>query len=259
MTATKWAAAALYVLPGLYGGALLLLGCSVGAPRPHGVSSAVFVSFCLTLGTLCCITSAVGLLGVLCLNEPAIRATVVLVVLENVIAFLLAVFLGGHLIKASSQQRIADGPHTLAATSPHAHLRPQLLHQQLYHQQQQQQGEGDEAVVLALLHSPPWHETAAILVCVCMLVGTIFTSCCVGTLSEFQSLLDAELLAGESEGLKDLEQEQQRQQTSLLLLPPSLYSRSALVGSSLEAEIPPPLVSFSAEGFTAAGSSSIVL
>ncbi|PHJ17396.1 transmembrane protein [Cystoisospora suis] len=157
---TKSGAAVVYIFPALYGALMILAGAL--EIQQHQV----FSSVCIVFGSVYVLTSLVGELGVWCLNEAAIRATVVLVVLENIIAFILATFFFVDVLRAE------------AVVKEHRHASP----------------------VLSFLAS---HDAITIYLCVFLYIGTTMTSCCIGVLSEYQAQLDAELLLQESRMLKE--------------------------------------------------------
>lgn len=157
---TKAGAAVVYIFPALYGALMILAGAL--EIQQHQV----FSSVCIIFGSVYVLTSLVGELGVWCLNEAAIRATVVLVVLENIIAFILATFFFVDVLRAD------------AVVKEHQHASP----------------------ILAFLAR---HDAITMYLCVFLYVGTTMTSCCIGVLSEYQAQLDAELLLQESRVLKE--------------------------------------------------------
>ncbi|KFG46902.1 putative transmembrane protein [Toxoplasma gondii p89] len=159
---TKAGAAVVYIFPALYGTLMIVAG-AVELQRHQ-----VFGSVCITFGAVYVLTSVVGELGVCCLNEAAIRATVVLVVLENIIAFILATFF------------LVDVVRAHPVVKEHQHTSP----------------------VLTFLAT---HEAVSIYICVFLYIGAIATSCCIGFLSEYQAQLDAELLMQESRQLQESE------------------------------------------------------
>ncbi|PFH32675.1 hypothetical protein BESB_012870 [Besnoitia besnoiti] len=159
---TKAGAAVVYIFPALYGVLMIIAGAF--ELQQHQI----FGSVCIIFGAVYILTSLVGELGVCCLNEAAIRATVVLVVLENIIAFMLATLF------------FVDVFRSRPVVKEHRQGSP----------------------VLSFFAS---HETASIYICVFLYIGATTTSCCIGLLSEYQAQLDAELLLQESRLLKECE------------------------------------------------------
>lgn len=227
LRATMWGAAALYLFPSLYGTVLLLIGFNVDACSKTG---SLFVTCCIVLGISCCITTIIGLYGVWGLNEPAIRATLVVVVLENILAFLLAIILAVHLVRGPT----APPPSALAD-----HKGP--LRREVPDHGRHHEGLPD---LVSLLHHPQWHEAAAIAVCAVVIFCTSITSCCIGILSEFQATLDAELLLEECRNLREA-----GHSISGYRLPPPADSRRGSSGSSTEGPVAVPFVSSNGEGF----------
>ncbi|EEA08017.1 uncharacterized protein CMU_031580 [Cryptosporidium muris RN66] len=80
---TKFKAFLSYFLPMVYGITL----CSVAWLK---VMSPIFVAVCLAFGSVDVITSIVGMIGILCPSELAIRSTFPLLALENLVTFLIA-------------------------------------------------------------------------------------------------------------------------------------------------------------------------
>ncbi|OII76757.1 hypothetical protein cand_027780 [Cryptosporidium andersoni] len=80
---TKFKAFLSYFLPMVYGITL----CSVAWLK---VMSPIFIAVCLAFGSVDVITSIVGMIGILCPSELAIRSTFPLLALENLVTFLIA-------------------------------------------------------------------------------------------------------------------------------------------------------------------------
>ncbi|CBZ50367.1 conserved hypothetical protein [Neospora caninum Liverpool] len=157
----KAGAAVVYIFPALYGTLMIVAGAL--ELQQHQI----FGSVCITFGVVYVLTSVVGELGVCCLNEAAIRATVVLVVLENIIAFILATFFLVDVVRA----------HPVVK-------------------------EHHSSPVLSFLAT---HDSVSIYICVFLYIGAIATSCCIGFVSEYQAQLDAELLLQEARLLQESE------------------------------------------------------
>ncbi|KAL7067370.1 hypothetical protein ACR3K2_21450 [Cryptosporidium serpentis] len=80
---TKFKAFLSYFLPMVYGITL----CGVAWLK---VMSPIFVAVCLAFGSVDVITSIVGMIGILCPSELAIRSTFPLLAFENLVTFLIA-------------------------------------------------------------------------------------------------------------------------------------------------------------------------
>ncbi|KAF7455947.1 putative transmembrane protein [Cryptosporidium felis] len=81
---TRFRAFLSYFLPMVYGISLF----SVAWIK---VSSPIFVAVCLAFGSIDVITSIVGMIGILCPSGLAIRSTIPLLAMENVVTFLISI------------------------------------------------------------------------------------------------------------------------------------------------------------------------
>lgn len=81
---TRFRAFLSYFLPMVYGVSLF----SVAWLK---VSSPIFVAICLAFGSIDVITSIVGMIGILCPSGLAIRSTIPLLAMENLVTFLISI------------------------------------------------------------------------------------------------------------------------------------------------------------------------
>ncbi|KAL8271007.1 hypothetical protein Esti_005075 [Eimeria stiedai] len=91
----KWRAGLLFLMPLVYGG--LLLGVVLGRSPPVA-SKPIFSVSCLVLASANLLTFVVGELGVFLRVEAALRATVVLLIMESLLAFLGSAFVSAFCI-----------------------------------------------------------------------------------------------------------------------------------------------------------------
>lgn len=162
-----WGATALYLVPLAYGIILLtLVFCFDWA----GGSEGILFFLCTVLGVVCCLTCIIGVFGVWCLNEPAIRATVLLVMIENIIVFCFVV--------VAVAEVCLTAFHTSHLRSfrsnPPRHWRapPKQLHR------------------LVQEHPMAFAVTAAF-----MLLCTVISSSCIWILRDFEAYIDAQILS----------------------------------------------------------------
>ncbi|KAJ1604641.1 transmembrane domain-containing protein [Cryptosporidium canis] len=95
---TRFRAFLSYFLPLVYGVSLF----SVAWIK---VSSPIFVAVCLAFGSIDVITSIVGMIGILCPSGLAIRSTIPLLAMENLVTFLISI---GLLIESIMYKKTKD-------------------------------------------------------------------------------------------------------------------------------------------------------
>ncbi|OEH74623.1 dynactin subunit [Cyclospora cayetanensis] len=245
-----WCATFMYMLPALYGGLMLWVGFNVSATSTTG---RLFVFCCIIFGVACCSTAAAGLFGVWGRNEPAIRATMVVFIVENILALQVAIILSVHMLRAywgTPQSCTARPPvHAPDPSSFHA-SRPDSPEAILGGSESHEITKLGVHDLVFLLHCPPWHEAAVDVICVVLLLSCIITTCYVGVLSDLQSNLDAELLLEDSQVLKkDFDDPHI---TKPFLPPPEPISTPSVSSSSSREELSAkPCVTPSAETFSA--------
>ncbi|KAL8430205.1 hypothetical protein ACSSS7_006080 [Eimeria intestinalis] len=236
----KWGSGIVFLFPALYGASLLFIA---GSLDRSGFSGALFVFFCFVLGLVCCLTSGVGLFGVCCCNEPAVRSSLALLVLENILAFLFALFLGVCLFRRPT----APGAAAAAAAAGEPGLHGTAL--ETVARVTPLSPGGGRPHLEALLLSPSWHRTAAVCVCWAVLLCTAASSCLLSCIAEYQSWIDAELLLQGMESLVKEECDQQRPTSSDPLLLSTLRSDSS--GSTGKNIVAVPFMSYGSESYEA--------
>ncbi|KAL8271200.1 hypothetical protein Esti_004861 [Eimeria stiedai] len=168
----------------------------------------------------------------------AVRSSLALLVVENILAFLFAVFLGVCLLRgptSSAAAAAAAGEHGLHGAALAGALRGSLLYS----------AAGRPHLESGLL-SPSWHRTAAVCVCWVVLLCSAVSSCLTSCIAEYQSWIDAELLLQGMHGLVEEESAQHLPASGdPLLLPSSSGSRSS------KATVAVPFMSYGSESYEA--------
>ncbi|PFH34824.1 hypothetical protein BESB_068570 [Besnoitia besnoiti] len=195
-------ASALYLFPFFY--CCFLVGFLALLPAPFA-NRPLFSCCCLAFAFLNLLTSIVGQIGVFKRMDAALRGTVVLLVMENLMVFFIGVFVLVHLVSmrpsalaffqegdVDSKLRLMTDQRALALDDEDAELR-------MLAPAARPMGE----CLLKLSIETRWW--IAMVASVMLIICSALTSCCLRAVAEFQAELDAEAFVEDARLLRDSE------------------------------------------------------
>ncbi|PHJ18727.1 transmembrane protein [Cystoisospora suis] len=194
-----WRASILYFFPLLYGS--FLLGALILLPSPF-IKRPLFACCCLAFALLNILTFTIGQIGVFKRLDAALRGTVVLLVMENLMIFFIATFLLVHMVYARTatfrddrtlEEKSSGAVMTLASALP----------KDLVENENSEEMEEPGEPFLRISDVARWWLTvgSSIILIVC----SILTSFCLRAVAELQAELDAEAFVEDARHLRDSE------------------------------------------------------